>query len=118
MKIRKFTQKSYVAAVITLLVGVFVSVRMHDWNWLSRSGSLIVVIGIILTSNQILLHMHHLDQARRHHESNFNKDWARAQKSENLFLDKHHQWRNEKYGFYMLIVGTLVWGFGDLLNLL
>jgi len=31
----------------------------------------------------------------------------------------HHEaniWATEKYGLYMLILGTLVWGFGDLLN--
>ncbi len=117
MRNPKFTLKAYTAALITLLVGMVLSVELGDWNWFSRCGSLVVVNGIILTSHQIIEHMQHLGRQQRR-DSMVNRDWASDDKQHFLHDDHEMRWRSEKYGLYMLIVGTLVWGFGDLLNLL
>ncbi|MEN8170398.1 MAG: hypothetical protein ABFS08_09270 [Pseudomonadota bacterium] len=116
MRNLKFTIKAYTAAFITLLVGVVLSFELGDWSWLSRSGSLVVVNGIILTSHQIIEHMQRLGRQQRS-DSMVNRDWASDDKHHFIHDDHEVLWRSEKYGLYMLIIGTLVWGFGDLPNL-
>ena len=117
MRSRRFTLKSYTAAIFTMAIGVVLSLELDDWNWFSRSGSLVVVNGIILTSHQIIEHMHHLGREQRR-DMMVNRDWATDEK--HLFINSNHEllWRSEKYGLYMLIVGTVVWGFGDLINVI
>lgn len=118
MRNTRFTIKSYAAAFLTLLAGALLSLHFNDWSWFSRCGALVVVNGIILTSRQIIEHMHHLSRQQRR-DSMVNRDWAKDDKHFSFLHDDFEQrWRSEKYGLYMLIIGTLVWGFGDLLNLL
>jgi ABC-type phosphate transport system permease subunit len=116
MKGQRYTLKAYTTALLTLLVGIALSINQHDWGWFARSGSLVVINGIILTSHHIIQHMRSLNQSQARPELKFERDWAKADK-QNLFHEYSQDiWTNEKYGLYMLIAGTLVWGFGDLIN--
>ena len=113
---KPFAFKAYAIAFITLLLGMVLSLKLSDWTWLSRAGSLIVINGIILTSHQIIHHIQRLQQNQIHWQSQFNRDWAAGDKHHFIYDSSTGIWMDEKYGFYMLIVGTFVWGFGDLLN--
>jgi ABC-type phosphate transport system permease subunit len=118
VKAKVFTLRAYSTAVVTLAVGVFLSIKLNDWSWFSRSGSLVVINGILLTSYQIIQHIQALShyQYQRQRESQFQRDWANEEKHHFIRDDHESRWKSEKYGLYMLIMGTLVWGFGDLLN--
>ncbi len=117
MKNLKFILQSYMVALITLLLGVGLSLELGDWEWLSRCGSLLVVNGIILTSHQILDHIQHLGRLQRG-DATVNRDWGADARHHLLNDSDERRWRSEKYGLYILVVGTVVWGFGDVLNLL
>lgn len=117
MRNARFTLKAYAAALATLFAGVLLSMELGDWSWFSRCGALVVVNGIILTSHQIIEHVQHLGRQQRR-EAMVNRDWASDDKHHFIHDDHELRWRSEKYGLTMLIVGTLVWGFGDLINLL
>ena len=116
MRNARFTLKSYATAFVTLLAGVVLSLELSDWSWFSRSGALVVVNGIILTSHQIIEHVQHLGRQQRL-DMMVNGDWAPDDKHHFIHDDYEQRWRSEKYGLTMLIAGTLVWGFGDLINL-
>jgi flagellar biogenesis protein FliO len=92
----------------------------QDWQWFSRSGSLIVILGIYLTSSQIIENSHRLGQRRSaHKDGNFQRDWARDKQEKILHHARNHEeetWVMGKCGFNLLIIGTLIWGFGDLLS--
>ncbi len=118
MKIRRFAINAYAIAAVTLLLGVVLSVRLNSWTWLSRSGSLVVINGIILTSHQIIEHMHRLRQSQIYRQSQFNRDWAGGEKSAFVHGKEEQVWLSEKYGLYMLVLGTFIWGFGDLIDYL
>ena len=98
------------------MLGALVSVELDDWGWFSRSGSLVVINGIILTSQQIIQHIQSLGQYQQQRHSQFHKDWAHEEKHHLIHDDHENRWKSEKYGLYMLILGTLVWGFGDLIG--
>jgi len=116
MKSTRYTIKAYAAAFVTLAAGVALSVESGDWSWFSRSGSLIVVYGIILTSHHIFVHVHNLNHMQHHRNSQIQRDWARETKHEFIHDDIEHTWMNEKSGLLMLVLGTLIWGFGDLIG--
>ncbi len=108
--------RAYTTAVITLLFGVLVSVEMSDWSWFARSGALVVINGILLTSHQVIEHMQRLGQYRHKGNSQFYKDWVHEEKHHFIHDDNEIRWNSEKDGLYLLIFGTLIWAFGDLIN--
>lgn len=114
---RRYIINAYGTALLLLAGGLLLSLRLDDWSWFSRSGSLVVVNGIILTSHQIIAHIHQLERERRL-GGQVNRDWAGEEKYRLLHEDAYSLWANERCGLYMLIAGTLIWGFGDLFNLL
>jgi len=115
------TRKALVLSATVFILGVWLSFDQNDWSWFARSGSMIVVIGIFLTSSQIIENSRRLKIRRSYNEHNFNRDFAEdikrgtLQRSRGLDEDI---WENGLRGFYLLVVGTLVWGFGDLVGLL
>lgn len=115
------TGKAFILSAAVLIVGVLLSLDQNDWTWLARSGSMIVVIGIFLTSSQIIENSRRLKIRRSHHEQNFHRDYAEDIKRGTLDRSRSLDediWENGLRGFYLLVFGTLVWGFGDLAGLL
>jgi len=108
-------------SIVVLLAGVALSLYSSDWNWFSRSGSLVVVIGIFLTSSQIIENTRRMKLHRLHRGQNFNRDYADEIKRDTLKRSRNpdeDNWENGLRGLYMLVTGTLVWGFGDLVGIL
>jgi phosphopantothenate synthetase len=118
MKIKRLTIRAYTIALLTLVLGIALSINQNDWSWFARSGSLIVVNGILLTSHHIIEHMQQLKQHQANHHKQVYRDWANEKKNSLLKESAECLWTNEKYGLYMLVLGTVVWGFGDIFNLL
>lgn len=121
--LKKQTLYVYLVSVIIILTSLSISHIFRDWQWFSRAGALIVVLGIYLTSSQIIENSRRLRQRYRgtHKGGNFQRDWANG-KQEHILRDarghEEETWVMGKCGFNLLIAGTLIWGFGDLLSLL
>jgi len=111
------TRKAILFSAAVSIFGVWFSIDRDDWSWFARSGSMIVVIGIFLTSSQIIENSRRLKKRRSHHAKNFHRDYAEDIKRGTLdrsrILDADI-WENGLRGFYLLVIGTLIWGFGDL----
>lgn len=112
----------YALSACILLFSLSVCIISQDWQWFSRSGSLIVILGIYLTSSQIIENSRRLGERRAAHKNgNFQRDWANDKQEKLLRHTRSHEeetWVMGKCGFNLLIMGTLIWGFGDLLALL
>ena len=108
-------------SIAVVLAGFGISLELSDWSWFSRSGSVVVIIGIFLTSSQIIENSRRLKSHRTWRAQNFNRDFAEDIKRDSLkrsrSLDEDN-WENGLRGLYMLVTGTLVWGFGDLVGVL
>ncbi|MDC8832959.1 hypothetical protein [Alteromonas gilva] len=94
------------------LIGIGISVFQSDWLWFSRFGSLITVSGLLLISSPI-----------------FVRGVYKANSSTSGFAELDHEGKvmvtssedraigSKVYqGVLITIVGTVIWGFGDLLN--
>lgn len=115
------TRKALLLSSTVFVSGAWLSFVQNDWSWFARSGSLIVVIGIFLTSSQIIENSRRLKTRRSYREHNFNRDFAEDIKRGTLERSRaldEDIWENGLRGLYLLVVGTLVWGFGDLTGLL
>ena len=112
------TRWAYASAAVAVATGIALALRSGDWDWFSRAGSLVVAIGIVLTSSQIIEDSRRARRRRQQWEAGrgvASRDWA--QQGEQLRHSRHHDehvFENEKGGLYLLIAGTLIWGFGDL----
>lgn len=122
-------QQAWGLTAAALLAGVAASYTSHDWTWFSRAGAAVVAVGIVLTSRQIFEHNRRLLEHQRKYQAPrevpshrmAGHDWANENSIRQLIRARSHEednWRSEFSGFHMLVGGTLVWGFGDLLGLL
>ena len=115
------TRKALILSATVFIFGVWLSLNQNDWTWFARSGAMIVVIGIFLTSSQIIENSRRLKLRRSHHEQNFHRDFAEDIKRGTLDRSRSLDediWENGLRGFYLLVFGTLIWGFGDLADYL
>jgi hypothetical protein len=108
-------------ALLSLVAGIGMSLKSGDWTWFARAGAAVVAIGIVLTSRQILEHNRRLleYQRRQAQGPRSHLDWANENSIRQLIrarTSEEDHWRSEFSGFYMLVGGTLVWGFGDLVG--
>lgn len=113
------TRLAYAIVALLLAGGVLLSLRGGDWNWFSRAGSAVVAIGILLTSSQIREHSQRLRRLRSQLAAQSQRDWAADDAKRALVRAAGQQetlWEIEGHGLYMLIAGTLIWGFGDLVG--
>jgi hypothetical protein len=113
------------SSILVLIVGILISLITSNWLWFSRSGSILVVIGVLMTAYDIessLKNTKFLEfilkemEARKKYVTNDEKE----------FVTEHLESRITSVfgGFFkfleikILIIGTLVWGFGDLVGCL
>ncbi len=122
-------QRAWGLTAVALLAGIAASYASNDWTWFSRAGAAVVAVGIVLTSRQIFEHNRRLLEHQRKYPAphevpsrgTAGHDWANENSIRQLIRARSHEeenWRSEFSGFHMLVGGTLVWGFGDLLGLL
>jgi hypothetical protein len=114
--LRRVVRLFMLAAAVSLAAGIWLSAATDDWTWFARSGAILTALWLVLASRKILIaradllallaDMERVDGAER---------TARLDSFKRLQRDLDRQVM-EKAGFGLLVLGTVVWGFGDLLG--
>lgn len=114
------TRVAMLLSTVVTATGIWISLNTLDWSWFARSGSLVVIIGIFLTSSQIIENSRKLKNRRAYHDHNFKRDFAEDLKQHTLERSRSLDediWASGLRGLYLLVTGTLIWGFGDLVSM-
>lgn len=118
--------KGISVAFTIFFCGIIASILSTDWTWLSRSGCLIVVVGIIMAAWDIGNALNNLEDYKVSEdirdliEKKFS-NLDETQLNENInqikikLIDKAKVFHRQ-IETTLIIIGTLVWGFGDLIG--
>ena len=86
--------------------------------WFGRSGSIVTVAGLLITlKHSILSNKRTLDDAVM--ERNRYAKWAPDDDSPEYIAavaEAKRVLRDEKVGLFLTVIGTAIWGYGDLLS--
>ena len=116
LALRRVVRLFVLATVVTMAAAIALSIGTADWTWFARSGAIITALGLVLASRKVLIARADLlallaDMER----ADGTERTARLASFKRLQRDLDRQVM-EKAGFALLILGTLVWGFGDLVG--
>ena len=119
---------TFLSATI-LLSGVIAAAITGEWHIFPRTGSILVILGVVLTlRGPLRFHLMQAQIARvrkyipgqdeAHKNAN---EHARKTQGKELWQVLHLSGEKDdfgfaKRGFWIAVIGTLVWGFGDLLG--
>ncbi|WP_137180291.1 hypothetical protein [Roseomonas sp. AR75] len=109
--------RGFLAVSLACVAGfAWLSAATGDWVWFARSGAVLTALGLVLASRKILIARADLlallaDMER----ADGTERTARLESFKRLQRDLDRQVM-EKAGFGLLVVGTLIWGFGDLIG--
>jgi hypothetical protein len=92
IRLSGFIARAFSISFFILLFAILISYTLNDWMWFARSGSLLVSIGVITTAYDI---------QGRMTKSNAPHKYIK----QSMILE-----------VIIIVTGTLVWGFGDLIN--
>lgn len=112
---------------ILVLAGMVPSILSSDWIWFSRSGSLVVVFGVLIVwidykggINDALdtvlsgykEHLRNSEDLTENQKDKFGKEVEGKFNEVSVLTEKQFQ----NIEFYVIALGTLVWGYGDLVS--
>lgn len=115
------TQSVLRLATLLAIGGLSLSLTAHDFTWFSRSGALVVAVGITLLSRASVIREDILTHVIEGETGLSRLDPEHYRQVGELVPDWVHEDRRTRaavgfWGPFVSFMGTLIWGFGDLLN--
>lgn len=110
-------------SILSIVCGVLASMYKHDFAWFARSGAIVVAVGIAILSRYILLgvnlkpDIYHLPTGLSQTNPDHYKRLGLPVPS-GIQHDYDLKLSIGLLGPIVSFIGTIIWGFGDLLNLL
>ncbi len=130
-------QRIYLATILLSVMGVALSISLKDWQYFERSGSLIVILGIIVAWEDITGNLEaylnaNIDVLAKKiqeienrstrgllnssGENSEDKNRLESYKEKLQELDRLMKLRLKAVEVCILILGTFVWGYGGLIG--
>ena len=125
--IHKYETVVFISILISLLTGIIPSLILLDWSWFSRSGALLVIFGVYIVWLDYQSDVNNdldivLSGFNKHLTENTKEDDVSIKKIETEVSNKFDEVRAatkkrfQNIEFFIVAVGTLIWGYGDLFN--
>lgn len=99
-------------AALMLVLGAYLSILYSDWLWLSRFGSLITVAGLLLISSPLFVRGIYLSNSSASRFAELDEEGETVATTD----DDRKIGSKIFTGIVITILGTVIWGFGDLIG--
>ena len=114
--LRRVVRGFVAAGVLASALSLWLSVATGDWTWFSRSGAILTALGLVMASRKILIARADLVALLSDMERTDGAERTARLESFNRVQRELDRQVMEKAGFALLLIGTLIWGYGDLLG--
>jgi hypothetical protein len=108
------------AATGFAIVGIVTSVCLRDFSWFARFGSVITAIGIILFNRHVIVGQDILPDVEMAETGLSSHDPQHYRLVEEQLppavVEDQYSRKAVYFGLWTTLAGTVIWGFGDLLN--
>ena len=97
---------------LIMLASIIISIFTQDPNYVARAGALVTLAGIFMTTRRLLVSSSEKQPiigkqiSAKTPENELNQEHSIHEEEEHL--------KAEKCGFWFLIIGTVIWAYGDL----
>ena len=99
---------SFLWTMSVMLVSIAISIYSKDPLYVARAGALVTLAGIFMTTRRILV-------SSSEKQSIIGKQTTQKELNDKSIDDEEEEnLKAEKCGFWFLIVGTIIWAYGDL----
>ena len=101
-------------AVVVVLISAMASYQTHHWHWFGRSGSILTILGILLTIRPMIRMglRKWIDYQSIIDGGNFVQTEEEKEANHQEYLDSIAL----KIGAIFSVVGTIIWAYGDLIE--
>ncbi|WP_281213487.1 hypothetical protein [Shewanella insulae] len=98
--------------VFSIIAGVCLSVVLKNWTWFGRFGSIITIAGLLLSNSNVFA-----DGIYLSHRANGQLP-IKKKSGEVQWTNQESRTKGKRvfWGVVYAILGTVIWGFGDLLG--
>ena len=132
LPMRGIERPVYVAVILSLIFGIALSFALRDWQYFERAGSLVILVGVLLTWRDLAGLLGEVEKIYEHELSTMQRSLD-ARKSTSLY-EQAHQNRERTEAIdpqsqivevvalmrlrlrtteaAILSIGTVVWGYG------
>lgn len=113
-------QTMITAATCCAVVGIITSIYLRDFRWFARFGSVITAIGIILFNRYVIVGQDPLLDVKMADTGLSSRDPKHyplvKEEVPAAVVEDQHSRKAVCFGLGFTLAGTVIWGFGDLLN--
>ena len=97
-----------------IVISIIVSIKTCDGHWFQRSGAILVISGVLLSSRRII--RKNSEELRRAEEIINGGTFVEAEEQKEEKKQIRRDINAFKIGPWFLLLGTLIWAYGDLLG--
>ena len=97
---------------LVMFVSILISIYSQDAMYVARAGALVTLAGIFMTTRRLLVSSAEKQPIIGKQDSPDTLE--RKLTTESASAEEEEHLKAEKCGFWFLIIGTIIWAYGDL----
>ena len=97
---------------LVMFVSILISIYSQDAMYVARAGALVTLAGIFMTTRRLLVSSAEKQPIIGKQDSPDTLE--RMLSTESASAEEEEHLKAEKCGFWFLIIGTIIWAYGDL----
>ena len=104
-------------AIAVTIISAIASAASHEWTWFGRSGAIVTMCGMLLSVRRLI--RYGPDEMARSESAICGGRYGDAEYEQVALVEARQRLRDHRatmIGVYLLLWGSIVWGYGDLVG--